>query len=244
MSLVNSGLKRILVAFLCLKVSLTGIIFSQIPEFYNHSGDTSIQDKVEPIEILKHYFASNGFKTGIIKIPELYVEVMLEENQFYKKEKNVIDVYERINEIRSQFGLPIPYTDYAKGYGWCGVLNAECSGEKAYGYVVLIKKNLNNASRTYTNGHENGHFLWYIGKREIIYRKFKNPDYVKSQIHTDRDFAILCGWIAMKIEDYYLNDCFIINSKNPELEKKSDYLKNLVRDYLLDKEDSARSYKS
>lgn len=236
MYLANMGLERIfkgmLMGAFCLQLGLLAGIPSHIPESYNNSVDTHIQAKIAPIKILKNHFVSKGFITGNIKIPELAVEVTLEKNQFYKKEKNVVDIFERINEIRTQFGLPVPYPDYARGYGWCGVLNAECSGEKAFGYIVLVKENLNAASRIYTNAHENGHFLWYIGKQELIYKKFKKPDFVKSHIHTNRDFAVLCGWVGMKMAAYYLNDCFIINSKNPEIEKNIERIKNLVRDYL------------
>ncbi|GAH38759.1 unnamed protein product, partial [marine sediment metagenome] len=70
---------------------------------------------------------------------------------------------------------------------------------------------------------------------ELIYQKFKKSDLVESQVQKNEDFAILCGWIAMKKAGYCLNDCVIINSKNPEIEKKSDRIKNLVRDYLQDK---------
>jgi hypothetical protein len=158
---------------------------------------------------------------------------MLEENQFYKREEDVMDVYERINEIRKEFGLPTPYHDYAQGYGWCGVLEAQCSREKAYGYIVLINKNLNNASMIYTKAHENGHFLWYIGKQEIIYQKFKNPHFVKSKVHTNEDFGNLCGWIALKIANYNLTECFIMNTENPETEILLARLRNLVENYLL-----------
>lgn len=229
-----AGLKKTLLAFLCLSVSLSGRTLFKINEFCDYSTDIIIQDNVEAKKLFRNYFESKGFKTGEIKIPELNVEVMLEDNQFYKREENVMDVYERINEIRKQFGLPTPYSNYAKGYGWCGVLEAESSIEKAYGYIVLVNKNLNDASMTYTRGHENGHFLWYIGKQEIIYRKFKNSHTVKSQIHTEGDFANLCGWVAMKIADYNLNECFIINIENPEAETRLIRLRNLVRDYLLD----------
>jgi len=227
--------KGILLGAFCFQLGLIAGIPSLTPEFYKHPVDTYGQEKVAPIKILENYFFSKGFITGKIKIPELAVEVVLEENQFYKKENNVVDVFERINEIRRQFGLPVPYPDYALGYGWCGVLNAECSRKKAFGYIILIKENLNDASRIYTTAHENGHFLWYIGKQELIYKKFKKPDFVKSHINTNGDFAVLCGWVGMKMAAYYLNDCFIINSKNPELEKKIERIKNIVRDYLQDK---------
>jgi len=239
MFLVNMGLERILkgalIGTLCLQGALVGRTHRHIPEFYSHSADVYIQAKVTPEKILENYFASKGFITGNIIIPELGVEVTLQKNQFYKKEEEVADVFERINEVRSQFGLPIPYHDYVRGYGWCGVVYAECSEKKAFGYIVLIKENLNDANKIYTSAHENGHFLWYIGKQEIIYQKFKKPNIVELHIHKNKDFAILCGWIAMKKAGYDLNDCVYINIKNPEIEKNLDRIKNLVIDHHQDK---------
>jgi|GEM_PF-1277916 len=226
-------LKGVLIGVLCLQVSLFGSVLYQSPEYYNHAIDTSSQAKVEPKKILENYFISKGFITGNIKIPELAVEVELKKNQFYKKEEDIVDVFERINEIRSEFRMQIPCPDYIDACGWCGEITAKCSEEKAFGYIVLIKGNLNETSKTYTVGHENGHFLWYIGKQELIYQKFKKPDLIKSHINNDSPFAVLCGWIAMKKAGYYLDDCVIINSKNSEIKKKSDQIRNLVRDYLL-----------
>jgi hypothetical protein len=228
-------LKGVLVGALCLQFNLVGGISFLSPECYVHSIDTFIQAKVSLKKILENYFTSKGFITGNIKIPELGVEIPLKKNQFYKKEEDVLDILKRINEIRSEFRLLIPVPDIIDPCGWCGEIVAKCSEEKAVGYIVLIKGNLNDASKICTTGHENGHFLWYIGKQELIYQKFKSPDLIKSRINDDSPFAILCGWIAMKKAGYYLNDCLIINSKNPETEKKSDFIKNLVRDYLKDK---------
>jgi len=228
-------LKGALIGALCLQVSLIGIIAAHIPEFYIHTADTYIQAKIAPKKILENYFINKGFITGNIKIPELDVEVELKKNQFYKKEENVVDVLRRINEIKNEFRMEIPVPNIIEACGWCGEITAKYSEEKAFGYFVLIKRNLNDASKIYTTGHENGHFLWYIGKQELIYQIFKNPDLIKSRINGDSFFAILCGWIAMKKAGYYLNDCLIINSKNPEAEKKSDLIRNLVRDYFKDK---------
>jgi hypothetical protein len=233
-SSLYSSLIKILLTVCLLFGILSGESLSNINGSYDNATNIIIQNKAETKKIFKDYFESKGFKTGKIKIPELNVEVTLEENQFYTREEDVEDVYERINEIRKQFRLPTPYHDHVEGYGWCGVLEATCSKEKAYGYIVLIDKNLNDSSMTYTRAHENGHFLWYIGRQETIYQKFKKPELIKSNIQTEEDFGNLCGWVALKIAGYNLNECFIINTKNPEREMKLVRLRNLVRNYLLD----------
>jgi hypothetical protein len=192
-----------------------------------------MQDKADSRDVFKSYFESKGFNTGKISIPELKLEVLLEENQFYKREDSVADINVRINEIREEFGLSTPYRDYHHGYGWSGVFEANIEQEKAYVYIVLISENLNRASMIYTKAHENGHFLWYIGKQGIVYQKFKKADYVKSKIQTNEDFGNLCGWMALKIAGYNLDECFILNRENPKQEIKLISLRNLVRHYLL-----------
>ena len=176
--------------------------------------------------------ADKGYKTGTIKITELGVIVELKKNQFYRKEDHVKDVYHRINEIRSQFGLKGNHYDDSNGNGWCGVLSADCSDQKAFAYIVLVKKDLNDASRLYTTAHENGHFLWYTKTQDLIYKKSTDPAYVKSCVQTNGDFAVLCGWIALKMADYSLEECIIINSRDKEQEKKIERLKNLVIEYF------------
>lgn len=193
---------------------------------------SDLQNKVSSGEILNSYFTQKGFITGKIEIPELKMEVALKENQFFKKEDNVKDVCERIKEIREEFGLPNPSSECVLGYGWCGFLHAECLERNAYGYIVLIKEGLNDVSRVYTVGHESGHFLWYIGRQAMIYQKFKEPDLVKAQISSNCDFAVLCGWAAVKIAGYNLSDCIIIDVENPEKQERADYLKDLVREHL------------
>jgi len=229
-------LKGVLVGALSLQIQSTGNIPCLSSENFSHTPNVCIQANVKPEKILENYFTSKGFIKGKIIIPELDVEVFLQKNQFYKKEENVADILERINDLRREFGLIIPLPDNKVAYGWCGKITAECSDEKAFGNIVLIKAHLNDSSRIYTSGHENGHFLWYIAKQELIHKKFKNPEIIESDIDDHASFAILCGWIAIKKAGYSLDDCFMINIKNHEAEKKSDLIKELVRDYLQDKD--------
>jgi len=199
---------------------------------YHGSARSDLQNKVSAREMFNTYFTQKGFVTGKIGIPELKTEVVLKENRFFRKEENVEDVCERITEIREEFGLPNPDSECVLGYGWCGFLHADYGEEKAYGYIVLIKKGLNDVSRVYTVGHECGHFLWYISQQEMIYQKFKKPDLVRAQISSNCDFAVLCGWAAVEIAGYNLSDCIIIDIENPEKQERADYLKKLVKEHL------------
>lgn len=228
-------LKGFLVFLLCIQSNLIDLWSFSSSKFSCPAIGNYAQDMVDPFKILKRYFTDKGYETGTIEIPELGILVELKKNQFYRKENNVKDVYARINEIRSQFGLQGPHSDDSNGNGWCGVLSADCCEQKAFAYVVLVKRDLNDASRIYTAAHENGHFLWYTNSQELIYKNFTNPEFVKSRVQTNGDFAVLCGWIALKIDDYSLDECFIINNRDKAQEKNIERIKNIVREYFPDK---------
>ena len=170
----------------------------------------------EPLEVLKQYFHSKGFSSGVIVLPHLGVKVTLEKNQFYKKEENVADIPRRINEIRDIFGFKEPFSKPMRCCGWCGVVDVEYKGQKGYGYVVLVKKQINDFTHVYTHAHENGHFLWYIGKQDIIYKIFKNPSDIRSQISNSDEFAELCGWLAAKRAGFDLEKCTILVGENQD----------------------------
>ncbi len=225
-------LKGLLVILFCTQPSLTDLWPSLFSVPICPVTDNHVQSTIDPCKILKSYFTDRGYETGTIIIPELGVLVELKKNQFYRKEDSVQDVYHRINEIRSQFGLQGPHMDDSNGNGWCGVLSANCCEQKAFAYIVLVKKDLNDASRIYTTAHEHGHFLWYTDTQELIYKKSTDPEFVKSCIQTDGDFAVLCGWIALRREDYSLEDCIIINSNDKEQGGKIEQIKNLVIKYF------------
>jgi hypothetical protein len=234
----NSHSKRIskglIVLLFCIQSSLIDLWPSLPSVLLRPVTGNYDQGMIDPCKILNSFFTDRGYKTGTIEIPELGVLVKLKKNQFYRKEDSVQDIYQRINEIRNQFGLEGPHFDDSNGNGWCGVLSADCSDQKAYAYIVLVKKDLNDASRIYTTAHENGHFLWYTNTQELIYKKSTNPEFVKSRVQTDGDFAVLCGWIALKREDYSLEECIIIKSRDKEQEKKVEQIKNLVIEYFPD----------
>jgi hypothetical protein len=222
----------VLLFFFLIQAHGMEIGFAFSAEFCGQVKNISAQDKIDPCNILTSFFTQKGFVTGVISIPELGIRVKLKENQFYKKEDNVTDVYARINEIRNQFGLSNPYSDIASGNGWCGVLYAECYEHKAFAYVVLIKDRLNDSSYLYTTAHENGHFLWYIGQQEKVYEKFTNSDHIKSCTQNNSDFAVLCGWTAMKMAGYSLKDCYILKIGNKAEGNNIERIKNLVDRYF------------
>jgi hypothetical protein len=177
---------------------------------------------------LKEFFLSKGFISGKIAIPELRLDVKLGDNQFFKKEEQIEDIFDRLTEIRKEFGLDTPETHKIRGTGFCGVLKAECSGMEAEAHFILIKRGLNPESRLYTLGHEYGHFLWHLKRPELIYGRFNNPELIKSIINSNTKFAILCGWVALKIAGLPLPQSVIKFSPDSETRKLSAEIKELV----------------
>ena len=208
-------------------VLLTGLEYSHDKEL------ACVQGQKTPLQLLASYFKSKGFISGKVHIHELSLDVSLNSNQFFRLEVDVEDVYSRINELRQIFELPGPYRDIARGRGWCGIVSAEHKTEKAYGYVVLIKKGLNPESEIYTLGHEYGHFIWYTEHQDWIYHNFKKPERVRALIQHNHDFAMLCGWIAFQNAGFDLDESAVIIGQSPEDKRKSERMRNLIsEDYI------------
>lgn len=186
------------------------------------------QETVSASQVLKQYFKTKGFRSGKITIPELRLDIQLEDHQFFKKEEEIKDIYDRLTEIRKEFGLGALETQKVRSTGFCGVLRAECSGKDAQAYFILIKRDLNPESRIYTLGHEYGHFLWYLGQQELIYSQFNEPEMIRSIINSNKEFAILCSWVALKIAGISLSHSVIKFSPNRETREQSSQIKELV----------------
>jgi hypothetical protein len=186
------------------------------------------QEEISTYQILQQYFKDRGFRSGNIKIPELQINIQLADHQFFKKEEEIEDIYDRLTEIRKEFRLEAPETQKVRSTGFCGVLRAECSGKDAQAYFILIKRDLNPESRIYTLGHEYGHFLWYLGQQELIYSRFNEPEMIKSTINSNKEFAILCSWTALKIAGVSLSRSVIKFSPDRETRERSAQIKELV----------------
>lgn len=186
------------------------------------------QEEISTYQILQQYFKDRGFRSGNIKIPELQINIQLADHQFFKMEMDIPNVYERVVEIRKEFGLSAHDTAKIRSQGFCGVLKAECRGKKAQAYFILIKHNLNPESRVHTLGHEYGHLLWYLGHQELIYSQFRQPEMIKSTTNSNKEFAILCGWTALKITGISLSRSVIKFSPDRETRERSAQIKELV----------------
>jgi hypothetical protein len=162
---------------------------------------------------------------------ELGIEVHLAGHQFYKMEVGIEDVYARLAEIRKEFGLAAPEPQQVKSSGFCGVLKAELSGKDAEAYIILIKRNLNPETRVYTLGHEQGHFLWYLGRQDLIYSYFKRPEAIRNSTIRNSEFAILCGWIAVKNAGYTLSESVIKLSPDQKARERNHRIKEIVDTY-------------
>jgi len=206
-------------------------VFCIIPPALALTNQDYDQGKVSAYQVLKQYFKTKGFRSGNITIPELQLDIHLEDHQLFKKEEEIEDIYDRLTEIRKEFGLDAPETQKVRSTGFCGVLKAECSGKDAQVYFILIKQNLNPESRIYTLGHEYGHFLWYLGQQELIYSRFNEPEMIRSTINSNKEFAILCSWTALKIVGVSLSNSVIKFSPDRETRERSSQIKELVNLY-------------
>jgi hypothetical protein len=73
--------------------------------------------------------------------------------------------------------------------------------------------------------------LWYLDRQELIYARFGNPEFIKSTVNSNTEFAILCGWTALKIAGLPLPQSVIKFSPDRETKKLSAEIKELVNLY-------------
>ena len=186
-----------------------------------------------PQAVLARVFRQEGFTTGRIFIPDLDIEVHLAANQFYRQETKVANVFARVNQLKARFGEPsLPYSQAAEHqYGWCGMIELEAESCQAQGFIVLVERNLNPPTRRYTIAHEHGHFLWFLGRQELVYRQFSDPENIARRIDDEEAFAALCGWISLRRAGYELED-LSFRDYDPEGRQKADHTRELVTRFL------------
>ena len=186
-----------------------------------------------PQTALARVFLQEGFTTGLIFISDLDVEVRLAANQFYRQEAKVANVFARVNQLKTRFGeVPLPYSQAAEHqYGWCGMIELESGGRQAQGFILLVERHLNPPTRRYTIAHEHGHFLWFLGRQELVYRQFSDPGNIARRIDDEEAFAALCGWISLRRAGYELED-FSFRDYDPEGRQKADHTRELVTRFL------------
>ncbi len=172
-----------------------------------------------------------GFSGGKVTIPELDIEVMLRPNEFYKKEV-VPNVFARKKEIIGYLEGDTSRLEYVGEDGAHIKLEGNFFGKRGLGHLVLINERLDEINKIHVSGHENGHFLCDSNNQELIYQKYKeNRDLITENVHNDEDFAILCGFTALKLANYNL-DTLKIQSKILSEPEGTYRLKRLVTDML------------
>ena len=87
---------------------------------------------------MKQYFKTKGFRSGNITIPELQLDIQLEDHQFFKKEEEIEDIYDRLTEIRKEFGLDALNINYKCVELKLGVLNEYCEKIKSNEFFQKI----------------------------------------------------------------------------------------------------------
>ena len=192
------------------------------------AGQNPNQERISIFQVLRQYFETRNYNSGTVLIPELDTSIDLAAHQFFNKEEDLENIYDRLVEIRTEFGLNTLEANKVRGTGFCGLLKAECAGMEAAAYFILIRRGLNPESRIYTLGHEYGHFLWYLEHQELIFSRFDEPELIRSAVADSDDFAVLCGWAALKMSGRSLSQSVIKLSPNRKTMEHTSEIKRLV----------------
>jgi hypothetical protein len=151
----------------------------------------------------------DNFRSGVVGLPELGVSVELEPHQFYNREE-VEDICDRVRElklgrVRSGHAYniePKPRECPLEAKGLVVTLRPSFSPEKTKGYITLVRKGLDRIDNTITAAQQDGRVLWMAEKEAAVYQQFKDPYCMRPYVHTEDDFANLCGFIALSNADY------------------------------------------
>lgn len=170
-----------------------------------------------------------GFKTGTISIPELKIDVALPPDNYYRIEY-VKDTANRSKEIANKYGIDCNYK--SESY-----LNGEYiriqknNSNKETTHFILIDKDANIETRINGICHEHGHLIWSLDQQDLIYTKFTSPDYVKSYISDGEDFALLCGWLGLKMAGYDTERYRCVSDDKRLLEKDKVMKELIIKHY-------------
>ena len=152
---------------------------------------------------LEQQLISDGFKSEQIYFSDLRIVIPINSNRYFKEEY-VKDVGKSLSDLNLKYSKS-KNTGLERGVLGCST-QIDNHLEAIKGYINLIDEDLDSINTVFTLGHERGHFLFSIGKQNLIYQQFQNPIDVESRIGNTEDFANLCGYLALKNKGYNLED--------------------------------------
>lgn len=181
---------------------------------------------------VKSIFFRDRFKTGIIDIPELKLNINLKPNQFYRLEFSD-NLFEREVEIQEKYfeSVDVRHADRYSLKGLCIPIKKTESARDYNANIILIKNGLNELTQTYVIGHENGHFIFNMGLCDTLYKKYGVSGHTIDEIKDTEDFAMFCGNIAMANAGHKLA-LIRSNSPNPDLLEKEIKARQLAIDTI------------
>jgi len=149
-----------------------------------------------PQAILLQDFQRKGFTRGVVPFPELDTRILLEPNHFYREERNVIDVNQRLKEWAREFGVT-DHQGYSAGVDGTYVgFYASTDNVSFAGHLILLTGDEPYIGFKMRRAHELGHLLWDIDGSENIFERLHNPEYGRRKIDNTKSFAYLCEWLA------------------------------------------------
>lgn len=170
----------------------------------------------------ERFIKKENFRTGLIELPELGLSVNLGPNQFYRLEV-ATDLFEREEEIYDcymQRHAIVYHASRSRLNGLCIPLRDFQLGANCRANIILVKANLNEPTKTYVTGHENGHFLFNMGLKNQFYQHYSVSERIQDQIKDTEDFAMFCGNIAMANAKHNLSEIRSVSPNSALLEKE------------------------
>ena len=115
------------------------------------------------------------------------------------------DVEESSRSIYKQYGANYPPETKTESESRCigTYLRFKSEEIKLDDYFILIDEKLDLAQKINSLCHQYGHLIWDLDQQDSIYRKLEDSELIRSKVNNGDDFAILCGYLGLRMAGYH-----------------------------------------
>jgi len=149
--------------------------------------------------IITDRLVSHGFSKDLAYLLEFDVSVRLMENEFYLKSEAQSPL-RAVRNIAAAAGRKVKIMEATREAAVMGSYTPvimEAYGEEYRMNVLFMKRFCEDGSSYLLSwGHEDGHFLYQTGRREIILSRVNSPQ-LTYELKDQEDFCVFCGYFAL-----------------------------------------------
>ncbi|OGJ21565.1 hypothetical protein A3K73_09430 [Candidatus Pacearchaeota archaeon RBG_13_36_9] len=152
-------------------------------------------------EIVGKRLAAYGFSKDCALLQELDLTVRLSPNEFYirMQTQNPLNSARAIGQAHGEKVKIVEEIRAQKVIGAYIPVKFRLYEDAYKANVVFVKKPVKGPNFFAGWGHEDGHFLFQTNRQHLVYQRFSVSPQHSSQLTTEEDFCVFCGYIAMHV---------------------------------------------